>query len=141
MTALAWIARHSVGWDIFLPGLLLLATIGTYAKRTSRTGWLPWIVLGIWAAAFALLYIASGADRLWYFSRRRWAMTIIGGFLLPGSIPFAVSTAILFARVPSRWQPRAQALAVFVAGLLTIPLTNVASGFLMWRLAPYMGPE
>ena len=141
MTLLAWLGNHTAGWEIFVPAATLLAVVGTFAQRTSRVGWIPWIVCGTWALTFLALYVVSGVDRVWYRSRGLWATILVVGFLLPGSIPLAASTAFLLARTPLRWQARVHAASVLLAGIITIPLTNVASGFLVQHLVSFGGDE
>ena len=140
MTLLKWIGDHIVGWEIFLPAVLVLALAGTYLKRTSRATWVPYVVAGVWLATLVLVYHVSGIDRFWGYARRRWAI-MVAVIILAGSIPLAAASTFLVARAPDRWRPRTLALCSAVAGIVTIPLTNVASGIFARILGPYLGSE
>lgn len=129
LSLLAWIQLHTAGWEIFLPLVLALALAGTPLKRSSRAAWLPYFIVAAWSVAMGLVYLASGTDRFWYFARRRWAF-MVATILLAGSIPIAAAAGFLLARAPSRWRPRTQALCSALAGIVAIPLTNLASGLI-----------
>lgn len=93
-----------------------------------------------WFVAIAFIYHLSGIDRFWYFARRRWAV-MVAVIVLASSIPFAAASAVLVAKTPAAWRPRTQALCSALAGILSIPLTNLVSALAAQLASPYLTPD
>ena len=134
---LDWIARHSVGWQYFLPGLLLSAVLLTLTRRPHYRNFTPWGVLVPWIGVAVILYLAFGIDRHWYGAREYW-LAMTGTLLLASGIPFGAMT--LLARRPTLQErpPIAAGVLTFGLGLVTIPLAGFVSGVIGQILIPIL---
>jgi hypothetical protein len=132
---LNWIARHSAGWEYFIPLLLLSSVLLASLLRSGRTTWAPWSVILPWIAMVFAIYIESGVDRFWYYAKPNW-FAYTGTLIVVCAIPFVVAAATV--HLPSLRRAPASRAGLFgaLAGILAIPLAGVASVLIAVHIVP-----
>jgi hypothetical protein len=132
---LNWIARHSAGWEYFIPLLLLSSLLLAALLRSERSGWAPWSVILPWVGMVLAIYIKSGVDRFWYYAKPNW-FAYTGTLIVVCAIPFVVAAATVHLPLLRRAPTSRAGLLGALAGILAIPLAGVASILIAVHIVP-----
>ena len=135
-----WIARHFVGWEFLVPGILVGAVALSATLRSRRPELVPWAALLPWAAVVVACYVAFDIDRQWYSARVFWAaMTFTLAFV--AALPYGAM--LFFLRRPrvTQWSGGRAASGAALLGVVMIPVGTLVSGWLADLLIPLVLPS
>lgn len=123
---LQWFVDHAIGWEIFVPAVLLYATVAAVLERRGHGALVPYVFLVCWVGAMVAAYGVNHVHAMRLRNVGLWeamSLTIVLITLIP--LAFTQIGASLVGRL------RRDSLRWLVGGaiaLALLPITNLVSG-------------
>lgn len=133
-----WLEHHLVGWEYFLPAVVLASVAATLVSRSPRHRFLPWALVTPWAFLVTSFYLAYGMDRFWYYARGHWGAMMIA-LVLATPPPFVAVASVALSEWGRALDGRCAAFYSIAFGSAMIPVTNIIASWCGDFLIPLLG--
>jgi hypothetical protein len=136
MSFATWLQNHLVGWHFLLPIVVaFVVSVALVAKK--RSAIIPWLAFSAWGAAVVSAYVSTGSHQLFNSNRLVWGAHV-GTIGAVSIIPIGLAVLVLLVRRGPETMPWPRVAGALVAGLVGIPLANVAARTLGQWLIPLL---